>query len=253
MANLRVLDTNRYTAVATALTESSQATGLPAEASQNPDRSYVWRSLTATTVQTMDVDLGSSLACTVLAIANVRLLGAGAVELYRGATLGSETTLVGTLPAQDRDTRTAVLFFGSASSRYWRIKWTNPGAASDYAEAGYIHLGTYTELTRNIQVPASITRVDPSVAALSVDGQQTVARRTKYFAGTWVFEEVDESMLSSLRTLFDSLGTSTPYFVVLDTSLTWTGWLLRFAGELGADLGVLAGRYTIRLPWQEVR
>lgn len=253
MPNLRIFSTNRYTATATALTASSAAAGLPAAASANPDRSYVWRSIAGTGAATMDVDLGSSLACTGIAVANVKLVGAGVLELWRGATLGAETTLVGTLPTQDRDTRTAFLFFGSQSSRYWRLKWTNPGAASDYAELGYCALGLYTELTRNIVVPADIARIDPSLSAVSVDGQETVARRTKYFAGTWAFADCDETMLGDLRSLFDSLGKHTPYFVVLDTSLAWTCWLQRSTGELGTGLSVMAGRYNVRLPWAEVR
>lgn len=253
MANLRILTTNRYTATTTSLTASSAATALPAAASQNPDRSYVWRSSAGTGVATMDVDLGSSLACTMIACANVKLVGAGVLELYRGATLGSETTLVATLPTQDRDTRVAVAFFASQSSRYWRLKFTNPGAATDYAELGYVGLGTYTELSRNIQVPADITRLDPSVSALSIDGQETVARRTKYFAGAWAFADADESMLSDLRSLFDSLGRHSPYFVVLDTALAWTAWLQRFGGDLEVGLAILAGRYNIRMTWVEAR
>lgn len=250
---LRILDTNRYDATATTLTASSAATALPVTASRNPDRSYVWRSLTQTGVQTIDVDLGSTLACDAIAVANVKLVGTGSLLLYRGATLGAETTLVATLPAQDRDTRTAFAFFASASSRYWRLKWTNPTAASDYAELGYACLGEYLELARHIRVPASIRRIDPSVATLSVDGQQTLARRTKYCAGEWEFLEVSESDLSEMRTLFDAFGTAQPYFVVLDTALAWTCWLQRFAGPLGKSLAVMAGRYDVSLPWEEAR
>lgn len=253
MAHLRILATNRYTASTTALTPSSEATALPVERSQDPDRTAVWRSLTQTGVQTIDMDLGSSLACDSVAVANVKLVGAGSLLLYRGATLGSETTLVATLPAQDRDTRTAFAFFASVSSRYWRLKWTNPGAANDYAELGFATLGPYLELSRNVRVPAALQRVDPSVIATSVDGQATHTRRTKYFAGQWDLGEVPEADLDDLRELFDGLGVHTPYFVVLDTSLAWTCWLQRFAGPLGLGLAVMAGRYDVAIPWEEVR
>lgn len=253
MANLRILATNRYTDAATALTASSEATALPVERSQDPDRTAVWRSLTETGVQTIDIDLGSSLACDSIAVANVKLVGAGALLLYRGATLGSETTLVATLPSQDRDTRTAFAFFASVSSRYWRLKWTNPGAASDYAELGFAALGPYLELSRNIRVPSGLQRIDPSVIALSVDGQATHTRRTKYFAGQWSLGEVPEADLDDLREVFDALGVHTPYFVVLDTSLAWTCWLQRFVGPLEMSLAVMAGRYDVGMPWEEVR
>lgn len=255
MPKLRFLSSNRYNTSATVLAASSAAAALPVGATQNPDRSYVWRSLTQTGVQTIDIDLGSVLAVTSIAVANVKLVGTGGLELYERGDAGSPgaATLVATLPAQDRDTRTAFAFFTSQSHRHWQLKWTNPTAASDYAELGYAFLGTYTEVARNIRVPASIRRPDPSQAVVSVDGQKVFRRRTKYFTGTWEFLEVGESELSTHRALFDAIGVGTPHFVVLDTSLAWSCWFARFVEALEFALSELAGRYNVGLAWEEVR
>lgn len=255
MAHIRLLNTNRMADTAATLTASSAASALPADAAVNPDRSYVWRSATDTTVQTLDIDLGSVLAVTAVALANVRLLGSGVIELYErgdGSSPGS-STLVATLPAQDRDTRTTFAFFASQSHRHWQLKWTNPGSDSDYAELGFGFLGTYLEPTRNVRVPARVSRVDPSIGTMAVSGQKTFVERPKYFAGAWEFIEIAEAQLDDFRSLWDTIGAREPIFMVLDTDLAWTCWLARFVGELGAELGVIAGRYTVTFPWEEVR
>lgn len=255
MARIRFCDTSRnlWVALTSTLTASSSTASLPVANTQHPDRAKVWRSTAGTGTPTIDIDLGSSQAVTSLIVANVKLVGTGALLLYSGATLGAETTLRATMPAQDRDTRTTFAFFASASARYWRLKWTNPTSATDYAEAGYVHLGTNFEPAQNVIVPADIARLDPSVESVSVDGQQSFARRTKVFRGAWQFAEVPEAQLDSYRAMWDALGASGVFFQVLDEALPWTSWYCRIAGSLATQLSVLSGRYNVGLPWQEVR
>lgn len=254
MANLRIAYSNLWSAAVSILVASSEASGLPATATKNPDRTNIWRSTTGTGTQTLDVDLGSVLAVTSVFVANVKILGTGVVELYqRGdAASAGAATLVGTVSTQDSDTRVGFLFFGSQSHRHWQLKWTNPGAANDYAEVGYVHLGTYLEPTVNIRVPMDTGRQDPSVASMSVDGQKSFAARTKYYAGSWQFFFAPEADLTNHRTVFRSVGVTTPVFAVVDTGLAWTAWLLRLL-DLKWTFEEMTQRYTITMPWEEAR
>ena len=204
-------------------------------------------------MQTLDIDLGSVLAVTSILAANIKLIGTGVLELYQRGDAGAAgaATLVATLPTQDSDTRVAFAFFASQSHRHWQLKWTNPTAASDYAEVGYVHLGTYLEPTVNVRVPMPASRRDPSVGTRSVDGQQTFVERTASFAGAWAFADAPETDLTNLRTVYRTVGVRTPIFAVLDTSLTWTAWLLRLASEIHCDFGELTGRYSIGVTWEE--
>ncbi len=249
------MDTSRNLAVATTttLTASSSATALPASYLQHPDRAKVWRSLTQTGVQTMDFDLASAQDVTSVCVANLKLVGAGALQVYSGASLGAETTLRATITSQDRDTRAASSFFTTGNARYWRLKWTNPGSANDYAEVGYVHLGTYFEPLVNITVPVDIARPDPSVLVESVDGQAQAVRRTKFFRGSWVFQNIVEAQLDLYRALWDTIGVGGVYFQHLDTSLAWTCWYARNAGELTVTMSDIVGRYNVGLPWVECR
>lgn len=254
-SRIAFLATNHYTAAATVLAASSAVSALPVGASQNEDRSYVWRSATATGAQTIDIDLGSVRAVSVVALANVALLGTGVVEFYHRGDAGAAgvTDLVATLPAANTYTRTTFAFFASQSHRHWQLKWTNPTAASDYAELGYAFLGVEVEPTVNVLTPATLGRQDPAVGAASVDGQKTFATRTKYFAGAWEFDHVAEAQLGDLYSLFDALGAAGAHFVVLDTDLAWTCWYARLVGQLGVRLELAPGRYSVSFPWEEVR
>lgn len=246
------LYSNKY--VAATLSASSSATALPVTASQNEDRSYVWQSLTQTGVQTIDIDLGSVLPVSAVALANLRLLSGGALEVYqRGdAAAPGAATLVTTLPAANSFRRTTFAFFASQSHRHWQFKWTNPGVVSDYAQLGYAFVGVEYETTVNIQVPSDLSWIDPSVSKSSVGGQETFSIRQKVDVGEWSFDEIGETQLQALKTMYDTVGTFGAHFVVLDASLSWTCWYARFGSNLKRKLAILAGRYSLEIPWKEV-
>lgn len=257
MANIRFCYDNKYTAAATVLAASSSVSALPVTASKNPDRSFVWRSSTGTGVQTIDIDLGTVLAVTACALANVRVLGSGVVELYqRGdAAAAGASTLVATFGAQDRDTRAAIVTFASQSHRHWQLKWTNPTAASDYAELGYAFIGTYYEPPVNVMVPIPQSRVDPSLESVSSGGQKSYALRTAYIVGSLKWDAVLAAQLTALRTMFDAIGVRTPIFILLDASLTWTLWFARLTGPLAweHEPGGAISRYGAVISFEEAR
>lgn len=246
------LYTNRYASAA--LVASSAVAALPVGASQNEDRSYVWQSLTQNGVQTIDIDLGAVVNVSAIALANVKLLDGGAVELYQRGDAGAPgaAVLVAPLPAANSYTRTTFAFFATVAHRHWQLKWTNPGASMDYAQLGYAFLGVELEPSINVQVPADIRRVDPSVESVSVGGQMTFSTRQKMFAGAWAFDDVTETQMQQLQALFDAIGASGTHFVVLDAALPWTCWYARLGPELKVGLAVVAGRYPVSFPWREV-
>lgn len=255
MANIRFLFDNLYSALTTVLTASSAISALPADASQNEDRSFVWRSATNTTVQTLDIDLGSVKAVAAVALANVKVIGSGVVELYQRGDAASpgSATLVATLPAQNTYTRTTFAFFASQNHRHWQLKWTNPTSASDYAELGFGFLGAYLEPAVNVLVPLDTDWMDPSIGTPSVDGQKTFSERTKFFGGAWQFDTVNETQYGQLQAFFSAIGVSRSHFVVLDTALPWTSWYARLIGQLRNKFGVLAGQYSPAIAWEENR
>jgi hypothetical protein len=251
---MRLLYSNLWNATASTCTALSAANALPATASQNPDRTYPWRSLTQTADQWVKIDAASGITPTSCAIANPRLQNAGSLKLQRSDDNAAWTD-TGTFPAADADTRVTALFFSDGTHRYWRIYSTNgnPGVA-DYAETGYVHLGTYLEPTAKPQAPFDIRHTDPSVMRASEDGQVTFAARTRYAAGT-IDCFMAQTDLDNLRTVYRTVGLRTPFFLVFDTSATWLHLLARFTGDWSKALRgtVSGGLHVVSIGWEEAR
>ena len=253
MGFCRFLQTNAWREGAGTLVATSEALALPAAATKDTDRTFVWRSLSQVGDQSLIRDLGVATAATFAGIANLKRQNGGDVELYEGGTGGSPSwNLVGAFPAQDDDTRLSTLFFDSISARHWKIQWTNGGAA-DYAEAGYIGLGTMFEPSRLCQVPIDWTPIDPSILRTSVDGQVSVTTRTRYAVGGLSFLSINESDLTTFRSMQRSLGRKTPFFFALDTGLSYFQWLMRFSSDPKYTRRHVPGRYNVEFDWEESR
>jgi hypothetical protein len=256
MSKIRFLYDNVWADAGGTVAATSEASALSAAASQNPDRSYVWRSLSQVANQALTRDLGSSKAATCVAVANVKRQNAGTLKLQEagiGAGPGAWND-VATIPVQDAHSRVSFAFFNSLSARHWRLLFLNGnGALADTAEVGYVHLGTYFEPTYNIMNP-EIHRFDPSVGRASVDGQSTFAQRSPFDYGDFNFDAMPEADLNSLQSIYHSVGNSTPFFVVLDTALPWMAWLLRFSSPVRSMPVSLAPiGYDVGLSWTEAR
>ena len=251
MAKIRLLDTDYFGAAT--LTASSEASALPAEASQEPDRSYPWRSTQGTVTQEIDIDLGADQAITACAVANVVLLGSGVLALYERGSAGSPgaATLVTTFPAQDAERRTAVVFFASTTKRHWQLTWTNPGADHAFAELGFCALGRYTEPSVNVSVPLDMAEVDPSEVRVSVDRQRRTVTRTRYIEGRFSWQDLPDADRTAVERIFRSIGVRRPIFIVLDTTLPWTAFLGYVTSRLTQAFGELPGRYQLGFDWEE--
>lgn len=256
MARIRFCHQNLWSASSSVVVASSAAANLPAAASQNPDRSYVWRSLTAVATPTLDVDLGSVLAVSLVAIANPRQFSdAAVIELYQRGDAGTAgaATLVATLPVKDAETNVAYIAFASQSHRHWQLKWTNPGAVDGYVEAGYVFLGVPFEPAVNYTAPADGSLVDPSIAVASVDGQVTVTQRTAFRQRTLTFSEVAEADFDSLREVFETVGVRRNFFVIEDSTRSWTALLARCTQALRYREEDVHGRFSVQLTYEEAR
>lgn len=251
----RFLEENEWSSAIGTLTATSAATALPVTASQSPERTYVWRSLSQTADQVLTRDLTAARPCDFIAVANVRRHNAGTLKLYQGGTGASPSwSLVATLPDEDEETRLAVATFESVAARHWKLVFENgnPGDA-DYAECGYVGLGAAFEPSRACVVPVAWTPVDPSIESASVDGQASYTSRTPYAEGDLLFKAIDEADLTAFRSLYRTVGRRIPFFFALDTSLGHQQWLMRCAGDLIIRRRPVPGRYDVSFSWREAR
>lgn len=237
------------------LTASSAATGLPATATQVPDRRYVWRSNAATGAATLDCDFGSAQTLTMCAAANVKLVGTGVLRFNTrgtGGSPGAATTQV-TLATQDATTQAVAGFFNSVSARHVQWEFTNPSAASDYAEMGFAFAGGYIEPALNVLPGWPLDREDPSLSRQSVNRQKQFATFDKYYTGRWSWDGSKFADWDLFRALYDTVGISTELVFVLSTAASWTTWLARLTGPLASRPSLARQRVALDLPWEELR
>lgn len=256
MSNIRFLWKNRCTATGTALVASSSVPALPVAAIKNSDRSYVWRSLTGTGVQTIGVDFGGVYAVNSAALANARVLQGGVVELYqRGDGVSPDAAvLVATFGAPHPFRRATAVFFAEQSHRHWELRFTNPAAVDAFAELGAVFLGQYYEPPVNVSVPISVTRTAPDVVSESSDGQKSTAVRSKFDVGVWSFQTVNAAQKAEVEAMFEEMGTGVPMFVVLDPAdISATIWMSRIAHSIPFEIKRGIGRFGVEIPWEEAR
>jgi hypothetical protein len=256
MANIRIYTSstgahvNRWSAGT--ITASSAASALPPTQSQSTDRTAVWRSTTTSAVETLDLDVGSAVAITCAAIANVRVKNGGTVALYQGGTGGAPGAwvLLGTFAAQDATNLMAYLY-ASVTARHFRLQFNNGSGASDYAELGYAFLGTYYEPTKGVIMPVDMKAVDPALEGRSAGGQSTFSQIGRlYDVGRFQFQNMENTEFEVLRQVFVSIGVRTPVFVVLESSISWQAWLLRFTGEFQKPR-MFSTFYSPAISWKE--
>jgi hypothetical protein len=252
MARIRFLYSNLFSAASAVASASASVSALPPANAQVPDRTLVWRSTTTTGDQWIKVDLGSAQAVTAIAVANPKLHGSGGTLKIQSSPDDAIWTDRGSIPSADADSKVAFLFIGSVSARYWRFYFTNVGVASDYVELGYAFLGTYLEPSINVTAQGlSTPLLDRSVVVESITGQATTTVRPKQAKGAFGFDSMSESDTASLVTMFRAQGFGTPFFVVLDTSLAWTAWLIAFRSPLARGWQANPGQYDPSFEWEE--
>jgi len=256
MAHSRFLWNNLYAAPATTLVASSATTPLPIGASQNPDRTYVWRSASVAADVTIDIDLGSVQAVTCWALVNVVVTGACTeVRLYQRGDAGSAgaSTLVDTLTlATDYHAtrKTGARFFASQSHRHWQIRFQR-NSGSITAEMGYAFVGPYYEPGRPVIPPITAPISQPSVVQRAPSGGRDVISRPMFDRLMLRWPALTEADLVLMETMVRTVGVGTPLLFVLNTNRLWTCWMsFVMTGDVGREV-IKGNQYNVSLDLEE--
>ncbi len=240
---------NLYSATATTLTASATDATYNVANTKNPERTLTWQ-VTSAVTETILIDLGSSLAATVCAMADYAIRSGGTLKLYEGGNGGSPGAynLVATFVAQDSITRVGYQTFGSTAARHWKLEWTASGSGT--ASVGYVFLGTYQSDTAPER--PTIDQNDPSVPVTSLDNQESYAVKQNFASSSFRFPIMTETQLGYVQTVFSAVGISTPFFLILDTNTTWMAWLLRFSSQISKTVVPTTTRaYAVSYSWKE--
>ena len=248
---------NLWNCAAATLSGSSAVSALPWTNTQNPERTTIARSATGTGEAYIDIDLGAGYASypvTAIAVANVKLLGAGVLKLQERGTSGSpgSATDVVTLPSQDAQRRIAYAYpAATVTKRHYRLLFTNPTSASDYAELGYVFLGSHFEPGVNFSAPADVGYEDPSQERRSDGGQKTMVARATYYEGKCLFREMLDADFDAMEACYALVTGGLPFFQILDATRARLNALVRITGGLAVPVTTSPGRSSCEYAWEE--
>ena len=222
MARARFLYSNLVdSATITAITESVT---LPASNVAHNLRSRVYRTGTTVATERLVFNMGSakSVTCVVL-LDHTLTSGDSGIKL-----MGNSSDSWGT-PAFTQsltwDSGPIVAFFSSQSYQYWAVEFTK-SAASETRDIGRIFIGTYYELVQNIgREGLQIQQVDLSKVGRAVGGQTYSDVRSIYDKISLSIDMMPHAQHEQLRTIVNSVGKHTPFFLSIDHDTEPQDWL----------------------------
>src|SRR3990172_1055622 len=166
------------------ITATSEASGFPATAAVDLDRSTIWKANAAGT-QNLTVDLGSAQTISGLGIANHNVGALTGTQQLRASTdnFAASNDLIKTLvPGASGD---YYANFTGVSYRYWRLVTAATGA--ERAQVGEFYLGTFIELAEWADTDFEHRRVWQNTESRALSGVRVVkqsGRAPRPFLGT---------------------------------------------------------------------
>lgn len=179
--------------------------------------SKIWRTGSSVADEYVTIDLGSAQPATAAIIyAHTLLVGDTTIQLRKSTdNFAANDVLVGTFTWVAGP---IILTFTSASSRYWRVKFTK-AAAGVSRDIGRIFIGTYTDFTGLPDFDGfKVGRKDMSQSERSEGGQVYTARRPQYRVFKLTMSGLTQAQGNALDTLLETVGTHTAFFMVADES-----------------------------------
>ena len=98
---------------------------------------------------------------------------------------------------------------------WWRFTAADDGNADGYLSAGYAYLGGYFEFDYDFYKKYPIYS-DPSSKQYSDGGQMSACTKTKFRKFAYEFDAVSAADYKTLWTIFQTVGTSKPFFIIED-------------------------------------
>jgi hypothetical protein len=99
--------------------------------------------------------------------------------------------------------------------RYWRLYINDPDNADGFIKIGRIFLGDYFEPAINFDYKKPIRLRDESQLISSFSGQVAAVEKPKFQEHAYSFI-LSSSDISSLKTIWETVGITVPYFIIED-------------------------------------
>jgi hypothetical protein len=196
----------------------SEETDFPATNTQHIWRKRIYRS-TDVVAEYLRCDLGAAGPAINTVIIENHNIDAGATLQLIGSDAadgtGNTVTINLTITA-DRIIYTSATDY---TRRYWRISMA--GGAAAYFEVGRVFLGDYYEFAACYKVQP-LGFIDPSERIMSDAGQVASNQQDRYkrFSLVWAQGAIDEADFDDFYEIYETVGTSVPYWITYDSEAT---------------------------------
>lgn len=244
MTKVRFAYDNRVDYATTTITATTESSTLPASNLKNHLRTKVYRTGNTVTDEAIVFDFGSAYSVSFIAILNHTLTASDSNVRLEANTSNSWGT-----PAFTQNlTRVPgpiSAFFTSQSYQFWRLAFTK-SAASETRDIGRIFLGTYYEVDQDIGNEAiTIQDNDLSRQGRAIGGQTYSDVRGRYDTVSINFKLISHAQHEQFRTIARTVGTHTPFFLILDYAQEPEDWLyyVKFRRLQSHKATVLGGVY----------
>ena len=212
---MRLMYNNFVDYAATVITAATAAADLPVSNVQHPHRGKVYRTGTSGASEYVRFDLGGVQAVqAVILLDHTLTSGDSSIRLQGGAAPGATT--VNEAMTFHAGTMALFLSVPTAAYQYWQVVFTK-SAAGETRDIGRIFLGTLVECTKSFQHGSpEITPVDLSETDRSLGGQTFSDIKASYDEIKGEFYWIAAAQGTALKTLADTVGTHTPFFLSVD-------------------------------------
>lgn len=211
---------NYIDSATTVITSSSENTDLPDDNVADSRKGKVWRTGTSTAAEWIKFDLGSALDVDGFIVFNHTLDENDSAINIEGHTADSWGTpdVTAAISISDENETGAQKWSSAQSKRWWRFEFTKQ-ASGDAIDIGRLFLGDVYDTTEAPDSDGySDETVDLSTQQRSIDGQTYDYIKNEYQKLRVKFTACSLAQAKQLKTIYDAVGTHTPFFVQIDQS-----------------------------------
>jgi len=235
---MRILYNNLIDA-APYITPSTEATGYDVENVQDERLSTVWKTDTTTT-QTAIIDLGAAYSVNSFGVLGHNLSATGCTVIGNSVIGGSVSSMIWDASGQSSVqtityTSGAMLKFVSPMSyRYWKFTFTGLTAA---LQVGRLWIGNYLTISPSSLLNFEVDLKQNDTVVFSKSGQKFATPGITWREFSLSFPPTDSTMISSIKTMFETVGNHNSVVFLNFDDLTSYDLVLPCYCSLDGDIG----------------
>lgn len=227
MELMRILHKN-YWKSGTILSSTNDNPKFPSEDTQNETKQTFWRTkATYVSSQSIIIDLGSAIECTMVALLNHNLTSGATIQM-KGADDAAITVNVVTETVTYNAVNLFFFFSAARTKQYWQLLISDAANPATYLQVGPVILGKHWTVSENFNYLYGRGVEDYSEVAFTDSRVVSAAVKAKPEGFTLPFRMLTDGSALNVRELIKEVGVHSPFVVCFDYNLPNTNsyWMM---------------------------